>query len=45
MLRLFGLLRAFCARLGGAQACKRAMPTRAWVLKINEKQKPNQIVF
>ena len=45
MLRLFDLLEPFCARQGGGGACKRAMPTRAWVLKINAKQKPNQIVF
>jgi len=45
MLRLFGLLGAFCARQGGGGACERAMPKCAWVLKINEKQKPNQIVF
>ena len=45
MLRLFGLLEPFCARRGGGGACERAMPKRAWVLKINAKQKPNQIIF
>ena len=43
--RLFGLLGAFCARRGGGGACERAMPERAWVLKIKAKQKPNQIAF
>ena len=45
MLRLFDLLGAFCARQGGGIAYKRAMPKCAWVLKINKKQKPNQIAF
>ena len=35
----------FCARQGGGIASKRAMPKRARVLKINAKQKPNQIDF
>ncbi len=45
VLRLFDLLVLFCARQGGGIASKRAMTKRARVLKINAKQKPNQIAF